>query len=182
MKKNINIENIGPVLFQKSKRAKKINISIKSNKTVRVAVPLYLTYQYAEEIVYSKIEWIQNNLEKISKKINLQRNNVPMNKEDSKKLLIDRTNYLAKQNNFPINRVFIKNQKTRWGSCSSKNNINLNIQLCRLPDELIDYVIFHELVHSYIKNHSVVFWNMLIEYVPNARQLDEKLKEFMILY
>ena len=88
---------------------------------------------------------------------------------------------MSKKNNFPINRVFIKNQKTRWGSCSSKNNINLNIQLYRLPNELVDYVIFHELVHIYVKNHSLEFWKMLIKYVPDARFLDKELKEYLIL-
>ncbi len=182
MQKIINIKNVGPVLFQKSNRAKKINISIKSNKSVRVAVPRYVTYHYAEKIVKSKIDWIQKNLEKISKKIKLQKNNLPINKEHAKIFLKNRINFLSKQNNFPINRVFIKNQKTRWGSCSSKNNINLNIQLYRLPNELIDYVIFHELVHIYVKNHSLEFWKMLIRYVPNARSLDKDLKGYLILY
>ena len=181
MQKIINIENIGAVLFQKSKRAKKLNISIKSNNTIRVAVPICLTFKFAEDIVYSKIDWIQNNLEKISQKINIQKNSVPINKELAKSFLINRINFLSNQNNFPINRVFIKNQKTRWGSCSSKNNINLNIQLYRLPDELIDYVIFHELVHIYVKNHSLEFWKMLIKYVPDARFLDKELKEYLIL-
>ena len=84
MQKIINIKNVGPVLFQKSNRAKKINISIKSNKSVRVAVPRYVTYHYAEKIVKSKIDWIQKNLEKISQKIKLQRNNLPINKEPAK--------------------------------------------------------------------------------------------------
>ena len=182
MQKIINIKNVGPVLFQKSKRAKKINISIQSNKSIRVAVPLYLSYKFAEDIVYSKINWIQKNLEKISQKINLQKNNIPINKVQAKDFLIDRINFISKQNNFPLNRVFIKNQKTRWGSCSSKNNINLNIQLYRLPSDLIDYVIFHELVHLYVRNHSSEFWRMLIEYVPNARSLDNRLKEYLILH
>ena len=103
MQKIINIKNVGPVLFQKSKRAKKINISIQSNKSIRVAVPLYLSYKFAEDIVYSKINWIQKNLEKISQKINLQKNNIPINKVQAKDFLIDRINFISKQNNFPLN-------------------------------------------------------------------------------
>ena len=180
MKKIININGIGPIFFQKSIRAKKINISIKSDKEIRVSVPGNLSFSYAEEAVYSKLDWIKNNLQKISKKL-IQQNNKPINIEEAKVFLINRISHLAKQNNFTINKIFIKNQKTRWGSCSSLNNINLNIQLFRLPLELIDYVLFHELVHTLVKNHSVNFWKLLIFYLPNAKQLDKKLKEYLIL-
>ena len=63
--------------------------------------------------------------------------------------------------NLHYNKVFIKNIKTQWGSCSYKNNINLNLHIMRLPNHLIDYVICHELCHTVHKNHSPAFWNML---------------------
>ena len=64
-----------------------------------------------------------------------------------------------------------------WGSCSEKNNINLNINLVRLTEELMDYVILHELVHLKVKNHSKQFWAELDKYVGNAKELDKKLKK-----
>jgi hypothetical protein len=72
----------------------------------------------------------------------------------------------------------VKNQKTRWGSCSDKNNINLNINLVRLPDELIDYVILHELVHTRIKNHSHQFWEEMNKVVEDPKSLDKKLRQY----
>lgn len=77
--------------------------------------------------------------------------------------LPNRLSELARQHGFQYRRVFIKNQRTRWGSCSERNNINLNLQLMRLPDDLIDHVLLHELVHTEIKNHSPAFWNRLNE-------------------
>jgi hypothetical protein len=71
----------------------------------------------------------------------------------------------------------VKNQKTRWGSCSEKNNINLNANLVLLPDELIDYAILHELVHTRVKKHSKRFWDELDKLVGNAKKLDQKLKK-----
>jgi len=91
---------------------------------------------------------------------------------------MSRLNNLTKKNGFTYNRVFIRNQKTRWGSCSSKNNINLNVKLIRLPDELIDYVILHELVHTGIKNHSKAFWTELDRLVGNAKKMQSRLKEY----
>ena len=70
----------------------------------------------------------------------------------------------------------MRNSKTRWGSCSYENNINLNLHLMRLPNHLIDYVILHELVHTKIKNHSKDFWNLLDVVTGNAKNLDRELK------
>ena len=76
--------------------------------------------------------------------------------------------------------LIIKNAKTRWGSCSSINNINLNLHLMRLSDELIDYVILHELVHTKIKNHQKEFWDLLNIVSGDAKGLDRELKKYYI--
>ena len=68
---------------------------------------------------------------------------------------------LANGHNFHYNSVRIKNIRSRWGSCSANNNINLSIYLMKLPDELIDYVILHELTHTIHKNHGKDFWDHL---------------------
>jgi predicted metal-dependent hydrolase len=80
---------------------------------------------------------------------------------EAKIYLPKRLEELARKNNFRYNKVFIKNIKTQWGSCSYKNNINLNLHIMRLPDHLIDYVLNHELCHTVHKNHSPEFWNLL---------------------
>ena len=81
---------------------------------------------------------------------------------------------------FIYKQVSIRNQKSRWGSCSINNNISLNIQLMGLPHKLIDYVLLHELVHTLVKNHSVLFWNTLNKYVRNAKNLDKDLKKYYL--
>ena len=92
------------------------------------------------------------------------------------KKLADRLEYLAEMYGFACNRVTIRQQKTRWGSCSPKNNISLNIKLVLLPEELLDYVILHELVHTRIHNHSRKFWVELDKYVMNSKGLAKRLK------
>ena len=101
---------------------------------------------------------------------------VIIDKEKAKKKLTDRLHYLTEKHGFTYNKVIIRNQKTRWGSCSSKNNISLNMKLVLLPDELMDYVILHELVHTRIPNHSKEFWAELDNYVGNARVIAKRLR------
>ena len=99
-------------------------------------------------------------------------------KEEAIGYLPGRTHILASQNELQFQKVSIRNTKTRWGSCSFKNNISLSLHLMRIPDELIDYVILHELAHTLVKNHSSEFWNVLEAICPNSKVLDKKLKNF----
>ncbi|MFW5822751.1 MAG: M48 family metallopeptidase [Tangfeifania sp.] len=94
-------------------------------------------------------------------------------------LLPPRLKELARQHGFSYNRISIRNNKRNWGSCSSQNNISLNLQMMKLPDELIDYILLHELVHTEIKNHSHEFWKRLDELTENrARELALKVKKY----
>ncbi|MBR3029876.1 MAG: M48 family metallopeptidase [Bacteroidales bacterium] len=80
---------------------------------------------------------------------------------EAKAWLIPRLATLAAEHGFAYNKVFIKNNVSNWGSCSTKGNINLNMQLMRLPEELRDYVILHELCHLKQLNHGPEFHAML---------------------
>ncbi len=98
---------------------------------------------------------------------------------EAKLYLPKRLTELARKNNFQYNRVFIKNIKTQWGSCSYKNNINLNLHIMRLPDHLIDYVLLHELCHTIHKNHSPDFWNLLASLIEgNVKTLHKELRDY----
>ena len=175
----VNIPNIGPILFEKSKRAKRIIITVKPFKGVRVAVPERLSFKTAQKFFNSQLSWVKETVERTRKfeEDHLSTiNNAPkIDKNSARKILLERAKYLAQQNGFIINRIFIRNQKTIWGSCSHQNNINLNINLVNLRPELMDYVIWHELVHTEIKNHSEQFWDKLDGFVGNAKMLDKEL-------
>ncbi|MGQ1889402.1 M48 family metallopeptidase [Thermophagus sp. OGC60D27] len=87
--------------------------------------------------------------------------------------------FFASQFHFSYNRIFVKNLKSRWGSCSSINNINLNLQLMRLPEHLIDYVILHELCHTVEKNHGPRFWHLLNQVTGGkAKILAAEMKQY----
>ena len=101
-------------------------------------------------------------------------------RKEAKEYLPNRVKVLAAKHKFEYKNVSIKNAKTRWGSCSFENNINLNLHLMRLPDHLVDYVILHELVHTRIKNHGKGFWQLLEIVSGNARELDREVKEYRL--
>ena len=93
----------------------------------------------------------------------------------AKHVLPERLTLLAQTFGFSYKDVRIKNLRSRWGSCSSNKNINLNLHLMRLPEELIDYVILHELCRTKHLIHSTRFWQLLMSIEPNARQLARSL-------
>jgi predicted metal-dependent hydrolase len=89
-----------------------------------------------------------------------------------------RTQQLALQFGFTYQKVFIKNLKSKWGSCSSNGNINLNLSLMFLPDYLIDYIILHELAHTSEHNHGVGFWKLLNSITNGkAKLLDREIRK-----
>ncbi len=180
----VEINGIGPVLFERSKRARHVNISVKLFEGVRVAVPDRVSFNKAEAFVRTKMDWIKKQSEKMKqyeKEYNFTSGaNDDIDKAEAKSMLTGRLKYLAEKHRFTYTRVFIRNQRTRWGSCSTKNNINLNIKLAKLPAELIDYVILHELVHTRKKNHSRAFWVEIDKLVEDGRKMDLMLKSYGI--
>jgi len=181
--KKVKINGVGDVLLERSSRAKHMGLSIRPFRGVRVAVPRSVSFASAEEFAHLKAGWIKKHLEKIEsieKRAVALKESRPIDRTKAKKYLVTRLDELCEQNGFSYNKVFVKNQKTRWGSCSEKNNINLNVNLVLLPDHLIDYVIFHELVHTKIKNHSNRFWDELGKFVGDAKSLDKKLRQFTL--
>lgn len=98
---------------------------------------------------------------------------------EAKKILLPRLTELAEKHAFQFQKVTIRNNKRNWGSCSFKNNISLNLQMMKLPDELIDYILVHELVHTVIKNHGPKFWEKLNEITNNrARELAKQVRQY----
>lgn len=97
---------------------------------------------------------------------------------EAKLHLPKRVDELAAKYGFSFQRVYVKNLKSRWGSCSSKNNINLNIQLMRLPEHLSDFIILHELCHTRYKNHGPLFHAMLNQLCGDEKALNKELRKY----
>jgi len=99
----------------------------------------------------------------------------------AKEKLFDRVTYLQNILEAKITTVSLSNASTRWGSCDSKKNIRLNWRLILLPLHMQDYVIIHELCHSFYLNHSQNFWMLVSKYIPNYKNLRSELKDFSLI-
>lgn len=100
----------------------------------------------------------------------------------AKSYLPHRTMELAQDLGFTYKSVSCRHQKSRWGSCSHRNAISLNIELMRLPEQLRDYIIVHELTHTIHKHHQNAFWNYLEKVLPWALKLDAEMRQWKIGY
>ena len=179
--RTIYVDGVGLILFERSIRAKRVIISVKPSNGVRVAIPNRVSFKSVLEFVNLKKPWIQKHLVRI-KQMESQRqavnSSVIIDKADASKKLASRLHYLAEKHGFTYNRVITRNQKTRWGSCSSKNNISLNMKLVLLPEDLMDYVIIHELVHTRIHDHSKGFWGELGKYIGDEKAVAKRLRRY----
>lgn len=91
-------------------------------------------------------------------------------KNQAKRVITERTEMFAKENGFTYKRIRITNAKTRWGSCSSKGSLNFTWRLVMAPQQVIDYVVVHELIHLKVRNHSKEYWNKVIQIMPDYKE------------
>lgn len=97
---------------------------------------------------------------------------------ESEEIIIPRVRRMAIEHNFSVDSISIKKLRSRWGSCSSKRELVFSLYLIQLPWELIDYVIYHELVHTIHMNHSQQFWQEVAQFVPSYKALRKQLKNY----
>lgn len=176
---------------------KTLAIQINPDLSVTVRAPMYAPQSDIERILREKEGWIQKHIEKIReqeakrKKTQGEKDEYGesveieyLTNEEIKKLadkalqhIPKRVSYYAKQIGVTYGKITIRNQKTRWGSCSSKGNLNFNCLLMLTPSEVIDYVVVHELCHRKEMNHSVAFWAEVEKVIPNYKEQVKWLKE-----
>jgi hypothetical protein len=106
--------------------------------------------------------------------------NTKNNRETARIFVENRISYFNNFYNFEINRIAIKNQRRRWGSCSSKANLNFNYKIIFLEPQFSDYLIVHELCHLKEFNHSPKFWNLVEKTIPNYKEINHKLRRLPI--
>jgi predicted metal-dependent hydrolase len=167
---------IGTIRYLRSK-GRRIGISIKP-EFVRVSVPRRQSFKNAQKFVESQIGWIKRKISEMKVRIEKSQVLPVIDREDARKILNQRLAELATEHDFEYGKVSIRKQKTRWGSCSSQNNISLNQSLLHLPDGLIDYILLHELTHTRVKNHSPDFWDELETVCPDAKKKRRLLKTY----
>lgn len=134
-----------------------------------------------------KADWIEKHISNIREKNKEKQNQSGLQKITMEEIRIladkalevipKRVEYFAAKMGVTYGRITIRNQKTRWGSCSAKGNLNFNCLLMKTPPEVIDYVVVHELCHRKEMNHSLRFWAEVEKVLPNYKESKGWLKE-----
>lgn len=165
---------------------KTVAIQVNSNLSVTVRAPRSASEKDIEEILKKKEAWISKHIEKTKETKErfeaeptekLTREKVIALAEEALKVIPERVEYFAKVIGVTYGKITIRNQKTRWGSCSSKGNLNFNCLLMLAPPEVLDYVVVHELCHRKQMNHSKAFWLEVEKVLPDYKEARKWLKE-----
>lgn len=169
----------GEVIVRKSPLAKNIRFSISTSGRLQMSVPAYTSTFLAKR-------FLNSNREMIREKLPLGRPGEQRARDYQKKVLMKkareylpyRLEYFAKLYGYNYDKCRLSHANTRWGSCSSNRTISLNIGLMKVPEELRDYVILHELAHLNHMDHSKEFWAEVGRHDKNYKTHERRLKGF----
>lgn len=185
------------VHFEKSKKMKQCYMKIVDSKNIRIKANWYYTLEDAKNLVQRKISWVEKHIIHLKLKLlqpeqfyylgsvclledfDLSADKVDVfYKQKAQEILPSIVEkYAHKMNLFPSSVKFRKT-KSRWGSCSFNNVINLSTNLMKLPFSCVDYVVIHELAHIKHKNHSKAFWECVEAYCPSFKEEERRIKYF----
>lgn len=167
---------------------KSIAIEIGCDLKIKVRAPQRMAQYKILKFVEEKEWWIQSHLEKMKQRIEREQEQDPVpqpTKEGTQRLTMmaktiipERVAYYAKSMRVTYGKITIRNQKTRWGSCSQAGNLNFNCHLVEMPQEVLDYVVVHELCHRKQMNHSRAFWNEVEKVLPDYNRYRLWLREY----
>ena len=163
--------------FRKNPLSKCFRILLKDTNTVLVTLPKRASFQCARNFALKNLNDIKVAIKNQKPKeyfldgieFNSRKEFILNLRKKALEVLPKKLQEMALRYGYKYNKISLKFMKSRWGSCSYNNNINLNIALVLLEDELIDYVLLHELVHTVEKNHAQTFWSRLLLHMPDAR-------------
>lgn len=167
-------------------RRKSLAIEITPELQVVVRAPARMPVREINAFVQEKDDWIRAHLQRMEEKKRLrEQHRVPAFSEEELQelatqamtLIPQKVRYYAQIIGVTYGRITIRNQRTRWGSCSGKGNLNFNCLLLLMPEEVLDYVVVHELCHRKEMNHSARFWEEVEKILPDYRQRRKWLKD-----
>lgn len=167
---------------------KSLGLEVRDANTVLARIPTRVSDRELKAFVENHRSWILEKTEVMAEREE-KRKSTPapppelLSKTDRMKIQLKigkRVRHYCEAMGVTVGYVTVKNQKTRWSSCSAKGNVNFNYQLAFLPDELLDYVVIHELAHRRHMNHSRAFWAEVEKYCPDYLERREQLKEYSL--
>src|SRR3989338_413093 len=164
-----------------SKRSRGVRLAVHGDGSVVVTAPRWICKRMVQRFVVEKSDWILDKLRRVStrpKKIldTRSRSEYLEHKERARILVARRLEYFNAQYGFAYKRISIRNQKTRWGSCSKQGNLSFHYKIAFLPENLADYIVVHELCHLKEMNHSKQFWDLVARALPDHKERRKQIR------
>lgn len=169
--------------LKKSRRARRMRIAVYLDGSIVVTTPFPLRENAAERFLLEKMQWVLAKLaffKQFEGTIivpQLRGGDYLAHKERAFALVQEKAARFAEAYGCKYNKITIKNQKTCWGSCSQKANLNFNYKILFLPENIQDYIVVHELCHLKELNHSKKFWALVAVAIPNHQQIRKELRK-----
>lgn len=173
----------------RSKR-RSMAIQIRTDGSVVARAPMHASDRAVKRFVSAHARWIADNRQEMferRKKLADNPYDIPAweslsaaDKKIAKQKIMEHVDYYANRMEIDYGSISMRNQKSRWGSCSSKGNLNFNYRLAYLPEELLDYVVVHELAHRRHMDHSVAFWEEVETYYPAYKKCRQMLNDILL--
>jgi predicted metal-dependent hydrolase len=167
--------------IRRNRKARSVRLSVSCSEGVAITAPWFVPDIIAERFVRAKAEWILRKLSELSGReapllSKTGKRDYERNKADALAFIRNRVEHWNRLYGFSYGKISVRNQKTRWGSCSKKGNLSFNWRLMLLPPEMADYVVVHELCHLSYFDHSVAFWGEVGRAIPNHADIRKRMR------
>ncbi|MBQ2815044.1 MAG: M48 family metallopeptidase [Clostridia bacterium] len=163
---------------------KSCSITVERDGTVTIRAPFFMSEKKINKIIEERKEWIEkaqkriaNRTERLNSLTPITSDEIDSLKATAKPIIEKKVRFFADEMGVKYGKITIRNQKTRYGSCTAKGNLNFNCLIMLMPEEIIDYVIVHELCHIKEMNHSHRFWKEVESILPDYKERRKWLKQ-----
>ncbi len=172
-------------ILRVSKRAKRMRLAVYRGGDFVVTVPKSTNKSFIEKVLLKKARWIIKKIEYFRNispvsSTKVSRLHYETHRKKSIEFTKERVIHWNQFYGFDYQKISVKNQKTRWGSCSKKGNLSFNYKIVFLPPAFADYIIVHELCHLKAFNHSQNFWSLVMQTTPQHKEIRKELKQMSL--
>ena len=172
-----------PVIIRRNRQSRRITLSVHGDGRIVVSAPRFVSLRFIKQFIESRSEWISTHM--ANAKQNQAKRLTPKGpahefnryRARARRFITHKLAELNQHYQFEYRRVAVRNPFSRWGSCSKQGNLNFSYRLLFLPAELANYVVVHELCHLKEFNHSMRFWKLVAETIPDYKKRRLELKK-----
>lgn len=171
------------IVVRKQRRGKSLRLTVRQDGTIVLSLPRWVSVSAGKKFLLSKKEWIleaQKKAQSLPPRLLNQgdQSEYLAHKEEARRVITERVEYFQKIYGFSYRKLSVRNQKSRFGSCSASGQLSFNYRLLFLPQDLLDYVVVHELCHLRELNHSGKFWALVAKEIPDYQERKHRLQAF----